>query len=88
MNAWRANSPFFRPIAFTVLRSGFWPRCALEVTDSGEVRFDEICRIIRESPFGVHDISFPAAGRLRTSSSASTLSFRGFARFGVSHPMS
>jgi hypothetical protein len=49
------NCPFtpdylsvLRAIVFTVLRSGFRPRCALEVTDSGEVRFDKICWIIRE----------------------------------------
>ena len=58
------NCPFtadyqdhFRAIVFTVLRSGFQPRCAREADDAGEIRFDKICRIIRDSPYGVHDIS-------------------------------
>jgi len=58
------NCPFspdyqanFQAIVFTIVRSGFTPRCARENDDGGEVRFDKICRIIRECPFGVHDIS-------------------------------
>ncbi|HEY1885337.1 MAG TPA: hypothetical protein VGG86_04695 [Roseiarcus sp.] len=39
------------------MRSGFTPRCARESDDGGEVRFDKICRIIRECPYSVHDIS-------------------------------
>ena len=58
------NCPFsadyqahFQAIVFTVVRSGFTPRCARESDDSGEVRLDKICRIIRECPYSVHDIS-------------------------------
>jgi hypothetical protein len=58
------NCPFtddyrahFEAIVFTVVRSGFTPRCARESDDGGEVRFDKICRIIRECPYSVHDIS-------------------------------
>ena len=58
------NCPFtadyqdhFRAIVFTVLRSGFQPRCAREADDAGEIRFDKICRIIRDSSYGIHDIS-------------------------------
>jgi hypothetical protein len=58
------NCPFtddyrahFEAIVFTVVRSGFTPRCARESDDGGEVRFDKICRIIRECPYGVHNIS-------------------------------
>ncbi len=36
---------------------GFRPRCALEVVDSGQVRLDKIVGIIRESRFGIHDLS-------------------------------
>ena len=46
-----------RAIVFTVLRSGFQPRCARGADDAGEIRFDKICRIIRDSPYGIHDIS-------------------------------
>jgi hypothetical protein len=48
---------YFHAIVFTVVRSGFTPRCAVESDDGGEVRFEKICRIIRECPYSVHDIS-------------------------------
>jgi len=58
------NCPFssdydehFQAVTYAVLRSGFTPRCARENDDGGEVRIDKICRIIRESPYGIHDIS-------------------------------
>ena len=58
------NCPFssdyneqFWAIIFTVIRSGFDPRCAREADDAGENRFDKICRIIAECSFGIHDIS-------------------------------
>lgn len=58
------NCPFtadyqahFQAIVFTVVRAGFTPRCARESDDGGEVRLDKICRIIRECPYSVHDIS-------------------------------
>ncbi len=58
------NCPFsddyrdqFHAIIFTVIRSGFTPRCARENDDGGEVRIEKICRIIRECPYSVHDIS-------------------------------
>ena len=58
------NCPFsadyqaqFRAIVFTMIRSGFTPRCARENDDGGEVRFDKICRIIADCDYGIHDIS-------------------------------
>ena len=58
------NCPFssdyqvnFQAIVFTVVRSGFKPRCALETDDGGEIRLDKICKIIFECPYSVHDIS-------------------------------
>lgn len=58
------NCPFsedyqsrFEAIVFSVIRSGFTPRCARENDDGAEVRIDKICRIIAESRYGVHDIS-------------------------------
>jgi hypothetical protein len=48
---------FFEAIVYTVQRSGFVPRCARENDDSGEVRFEKICRIIADSHYGIHDIS-------------------------------
>jgi hypothetical protein len=58
------NCPFspdyqlnFQAIVFAIVRSGFTPRSARENDGGGEVRFDKICRMIRECPYGVHDIS-------------------------------
>jgi hypothetical protein len=58
------NCPFtpdyqahFRAIVFTIVRSGFTPRCALETDDGSENRFDKICKIIGECRYGIHDIS-------------------------------
>jgi hypothetical protein len=35
----------------------FSPRCALETDDASANRFEKICAIIRQSRFGIHDIS-------------------------------
>lgn len=58
------NCPFdddFRPIfdalVFCVEDCGFRARCALEITDSGEVRFEKIIGIIRDCRFSIHDLS-------------------------------
>ncbi|MFL5381902.1 MAG: hypothetical protein ACJ8GN_05250 [Longimicrobiaceae bacterium] len=58
------NCPFdaryrrlFHAIVFAVSDCGFTPRCALETEDGGEERIRKIKRIIRESRYGVHDIS-------------------------------
>jgi hypothetical protein len=49
--------PIRKAIVFAIFDCGFVPRCALEIDDSGEMRFDKIKRLIDESKFGVHDIS-------------------------------
>ena len=58
------NCPFsddyeemFRAVVFAIVRCGFEPRCAREDDDGSDVRFEKICRIIRECRYGVHDIS-------------------------------
>lgn len=62
------NCPFsddykirLRAITYAIVRSGFNPRCALENDDGAEIRFDKLCKIISECPFGVHDISLTDA---------------------------
>jgi hypothetical protein len=58
------NCPFdaeykilFDAAVFTIIRSGFVARCALETDNAADNRFDKICQIIRECRYGVHDIS-------------------------------
>lgn len=49
--------PISNAIVFAVHDCGYRARSALEVRDTGEVRIEKILRLIRESRFGVHDIS-------------------------------
>jgi hypothetical protein len=58
------NCPFdgqykqlFEAAVFTVYYCGYWPRCALEVYDSGQVRIEKIFKLIEGCHFGIHDIS-------------------------------
>jgi hypothetical protein len=49
--------PIFRAILFAVYACEFRPRSAWEISDSSQNRLAKIVAIIRESKFGVHDIS-------------------------------
>jgi hypothetical protein len=58
------NCPFDRDykellcaLLFAVHDCGFYARCALETQDSGQLRFQKLCALIRECPYGVHDLS-------------------------------
>ena len=78
---------FFGAIVFTVVRSGFSPRCAREHDDGGEVRFEKICRIISDCAYGIHDISKteldPDSGLPRFNMPFELGLFLGAARFGA-----
>ncbi len=50
-------APSTMAIIFAVLHCGFVIRCARERDDSGETRIGKIVEIIRDSQFGIHDIS-------------------------------
>jgi hypothetical protein len=58
--------PIFRAIVFTVISSGYYPRCALDSTDGAEIRVSKIAKMIGECDWGIHDLSRidvdPAAG--------------------------
>jgi hypothetical protein len=58
------NCPFdndykqqFHALLFTVYDCGFSPRCAKEAPDSGRLRYQKICQLIRECPYAIHDLS-------------------------------
>lgn len=53
----RQHDPLFRAIVFAVHDCGFVARCALETVDGGDVRIRKIIQIMRESRYGIHDIS-------------------------------
>jgi len=44
-------------MVFTIIVSGYHPRCALDATDSGEVRVSKIAFMIGECAWGIHDLS-------------------------------
>jgi hypothetical protein len=45
------------PRVFTVFYSGYIPRCALEIYNSGQVRIEKIFKLIENCQLGIHDIS-------------------------------
>jgi len=49
--------PLFDAIIFAVHDAGFIARCALEISDASQNRFEKIVKIISESKYGIHDIS-------------------------------
>ena len=49
--------PIFDAIVFCVSACGFKPRCTKELPDGGDVRIDNICQLIRECHYSIHDIS-------------------------------
>ncbi len=49
--------PIFQALIFGVFHCGCVARSALEESNAGEPRFEKIVRLVRDSDFGVHDIS-------------------------------
>lgn len=59
------NCPFddsftdgFRALVFAVVACGFTVRCAREEDDGSEMRIEKLYRIIQESRYGIHDLSY------------------------------
>ncbi len=42
---------------FAIFQCGLRPRCALETTNSGQVRIEKIVGLIRDCRWGIHDLS-------------------------------
>lgn len=49
--------PIFNAMVYTVKRSGYRARCALETDDAAENRLGKIIQIIGQCRYGIHDIS-------------------------------
>src|SRR5207253_1224593 len=49
--------PILRAMVFTIISSGYHPRCALDATDGAEVRVSKIAKMIGECDWGIHDLS-------------------------------
>jgi hypothetical protein len=52
-----AYEPLFEALVFTIFACGYRVRCALEESDSGDIRLDKLVELIRESPRSIHDLS-------------------------------
>jgi hypothetical protein len=49
--------PLFNAIVFTVYDMGFRPRCAKDISNAGQPRFNKIQDLIENCKYSVHDIS-------------------------------
>ena len=49
--------PLMNALLFTIYYCGYIPRCALEESNGGDVRYKKILKLISDSKHGVHDIS-------------------------------
>jgi hypothetical protein len=49
--------PFFQAMVFTISDCGFISRCALEKSDSSQIRISKIYDLIAECKYGIHDLS-------------------------------
>ena len=47
----------FEALLFTIMGSGHRVRCALEESNSGDIRLNKLCRLIDESAKSIHDLS-------------------------------
>jgi hypothetical protein len=52
-----AYRPLLRAACFTLLACGYRPRCALDQSDSGRIRFEAILDMISSCGLSIHDIS-------------------------------
>ncbi len=52
-----AYRPLLRAVCFTLLACGYRPRCALDQSDSGRIRFEAILDMISGCGLSIHDIS-------------------------------
>jgi hypothetical protein len=55
--------PAFEALVFTITASGYKVRCALEDSNSGDIRFDKLCRLIQASERSIHDLSRTEVGK-------------------------
>jgi hypothetical protein len=56
--------PLLRPLLFTIIYLGLKPRISLEAMDAGQARLDKIVGLIKDSKFGIHDLSRIEAGEV------------------------
>lgn len=53
----RKYESLLRALVFTIHDCGFASRCAREIDDGGQVRLDKVYDLIRQSKYGIHDLS-------------------------------
>ncbi len=55
--------PIFDAIVFAIHDCGYVPRCTKEIDDGGDQRAQKLYDLIKQSKFGIHDISFTELDR-------------------------
>ena len=50
-------APILQALAFCIVYLGFHPRLAPENADNAATRLDRIAELIRDSKYGIHDLS-------------------------------
>jgi len=53
----QAYRPILRAMVFTIILSGYHPRCALDSTDGAEIRVGKIAAMIGDCDWCIHDLS-------------------------------
>ena len=49
--------PILRAMVFTIILSGYRPRCALDISDGADIRIGKIADMIGECDWVIHDLS-------------------------------
>lgn len=53
----RYINDLLKPTLFYLINNGFYPRLAIEVSDSGQLRLEKITEILKSCKYGIHDLS-------------------------------
>ncbi len=46
-----------KPMLYVIIKNGYNPRLAAEISDSGQLRLDKIIEIIKDCKYSIHDLS-------------------------------
>jgi hypothetical protein len=80
----RYYQPIRDGITFAVLACGLRPRSVMEFSNSAATRFDRLRGLIRDCRWGIHDLSHPADGPMRSNVALELGLFLGAATYGDS----
>jgi hypothetical protein len=59
------KNDLLKPMMYIIIKNGFYPRLALEFSDSGQVRLEKITEIIKNCKYSIHDLSLVKSTRAK-----------------------